>query len=219
MSIEMLNWAFHLQMESPTDKLVLIALADHANHDGASWPSIARLCLFTALSERTVRTALRRLEADGLLQTVVEHGRTNRYKLTPATTAPGDSCPPPRHLSPPTPAGAAPEPPITTNEPSSPPVKGKRPHRLPDGWQPEDHDRDWARQAFPTVEIDNETDRFRDYWHGNGKAMVNWTATWRNWIRRSAGYQRSKGKSFDQGARRTDDNRERLRAALDGTVL
>lgn len=217
MSIEMLNWAFHLQMESPTDKLVLIALADHANHDGASWPSIARLCLFTALSERTVRTALRRLEADGLLQTVTENGRTNRYKLTPATTAPGDSCPPPRQLSPPTPAAPAPKPPITTNEPPSPLTKGRRPHRLPDDWLPGEHEWEWARQAYPTVEVEDETDRFRDYWHGNGKAMVNWTATWRNWIRRSASYQRTKIKPFDQGARRTDSNRERLRDALDNS--
>ena len=217
MSIEMLNWAFHLQMDSPTDKLVLIALADHANHDGASWPSIARLCLFTALSERTVRAALRRLEAAGILHTEQTNGRTNRYWLTPAADTPGESYPPPRQEMPPTPAATAPKPPITTNEPPSPLTK-RRSHRLPLDWQPEPHDRDWARQAYPTVEVDDETDRFRDYWHGNGKSMVDWRATWRNWIRRSASYQRTKGKSFDQGARRTDDNRERLRAALDGTT-
>ena len=47
---------------------VLVGLANHAGPDGtAAFPSVATLVRCTGLSERTVRTCLDRLEAEGLI--------------------------------------------------------------------------------------------------------------------------------------------------------
>lgn len=212
MSIEMLNAVFLLEMESPTDKSVLLALANHADPDGYCWPSIKRLCLYTALSERTVQNALRRLECAGLVSTTERVGTSTMYQLHPRSRC----TPPPQEVHP-TPAAAAPEPSYNHQEPTALSKTSRRAHRLPDSWQPEPHDLDWAVQAYPNVEVKDETDRFRDYWIGNGKAMVDWRATWRNWIRRAATYQRRNIRSVDHVTRRAEDNRARLRAVLDGS--
>jgi helix-turn-helix protein len=47
---------------------VLVGLANHAGPDGTgAFPSVATLVRYTGLSERTVRTCLDRLEAEGIL--------------------------------------------------------------------------------------------------------------------------------------------------------
>jgi len=49
-------------------KFVLVGLANHAGPDGAgAFPSVATLVRYTGLSERTVRTCLDRLEAEGIV--------------------------------------------------------------------------------------------------------------------------------------------------------
>jgi hypothetical protein len=45
----------------------------------------------------------------------------------------------------------------------------------------------WARANTPLVGT-AETDRFRDYWRGEGGQRASkrdWVATWRNWMRRA----------------------------------
>jgi hypothetical protein len=42
----------------------------------------------------------------------------------------------------------------------------------------------WADVKAPLVDIDAETEKFVDYWLANGRRMADWTATWRNWMRR-----------------------------------
>jgi DNA-binding transcriptional ArsR family regulator len=57
----------------PTAKLVLLRLADFADDDGSRvFPSVARVADDCGLSARAVQTALRRLEAGGLLIMVAE---------------------------------------------------------------------------------------------------------------------------------------------------
>lgn len=60
--------------------------------------------------------------------------------------------------------------------------------RLPDGWSPTEEDLSWARQERPGVDLRSETEAFRDYWKakaGKDGVKLDWSATWRNWIRRS----------------------------------
>lgn len=62
--------------------------------------------------------------------------------------------------------------------------------RLPDEWQPREEDRDWARQERPDVDLRTETAAFRDYWTakpGKDGVKLDWSATWRNWIRKANG--------------------------------
>ena len=70
-----------LQM-SPTEKSVLISLADNANDSGFCWPSIAYMCERTCLSKATVIRAIAGLERLGLLYANRSNGRHTTYTLT-----------------------------------------------------------------------------------------------------------------------------------------
>jgi hypothetical protein len=83
----------------PTQKAVLISLADQANDQGFCWPSVATLCERTCLAERTVRLAIRGLEGEGLLKVEIGAMKANRYTLIPRRSpdgAPPDAAPPAR---------------------------------------------------------------------------------------------------------------------------
>lgn len=46
--------------------------------------------------------------------------------------------------------------------------------------------REWGEENFPRVELVAETQKFIDHFTANGKPMKDWTAAWRNWIRRAS---------------------------------
>jgi hypothetical protein len=75
-SVEAISWALNLApvpadrggQPSSACKFVLVGLANHAGPDGTgAFPSVARLVRYTGLSERTVRTCLDRLAAEGII--------------------------------------------------------------------------------------------------------------------------------------------------------
>jgi hypothetical protein len=77
-SVEAISWALNLApvprdrggKPNPACKAVLIGLANHAGPDGKeAFPAVRTLIRYTCLSERTVRTALDRLEAEGIIAT------------------------------------------------------------------------------------------------------------------------------------------------------
>ncbi|HBP2507920.1 TPA: hypothetical protein L5X69_000699 [Pseudomonas aeruginosa] len=41
---------------------------------------------------------------------------------------------------------------------------------------------DWARERGLAVNTDTETERFLNYFRGEGKTKADWAATWRNWM-------------------------------------
>lgn len=45
--------------------------------------------------------------------------------------------------------------------------------------------RQWAMTEVPTVDLQAETRKFCDHFRANGKRMKDWTAAWRNWMRKS----------------------------------
>lgn len=65
-------WAWNWPV-TPTQKLVLIALAWHSDDGGSCWPSQARLARLSGLSERSIRRAARALEQQNLIR---RHRRT-----------------------------------------------------------------------------------------------------------------------------------------------
>jgi Helix-turn-helix domain len=69
-------------------RLVLLALADHANDEGYCHPSVARLARKSALTERNVQLILRNLESRGELVTLCGAGRghVNAYWVLPPAT-------------------------------------------------------------------------------------------------------------------------------------
>lgn len=127
MSTIIMTQCWSLQSMSAAQKAVLISLADNANDEGVCWPAISTIVKRTCLSERAVRNAIRWLEDSKVLTSHQRHGRSTWYTVTPASYAPGTSCPPapdaapPRHDVPPTPAPDAPR---TVKEPSIEPQEG-----------------------------------------------------------------------------------------------
>jgi hypothetical protein len=97
MSIEATNWAWKQAVKSST-KLVLLALADRANADGKSWPSIARVATETGMDKRSVYRHIRQLVDDGLVTVLPDNGRGNSYLLhlsgkdQPVTDCQGNPC-------------------------------------------------------------------------------------------------------------------------------
>ena len=68
----------------------------------------------------------------------------------------------------------------------APPPK-KKPARLPDDWEMPPAWRLWAlgeRPEWDTEDALRASLRFRDYYLGSGRPMLDWYATWRNWVRR-----------------------------------
>jgi hypothetical protein len=72
----------------------------------------------------------------------------------------------------------------TTTEPR------KRGTRLPDDWEPSAADLEWlGTEQLSRADAIRETDKFRDYWHaqpGQRGVKLDWSLTWRNWIRKAA---------------------------------
>lgn len=67
------------------------------------------------------------------------------------------------------------------------PAKAVRATRLPPDWQPGEREWSWAAENGLTgPQIDEQADRFRDYWiqkPGQKGVSLDWFAAWRTWIR------------------------------------
>lgn len=128
MSLDAMKAVWERRDLKPHERLVLLALADHADETGCCYPSIARLSQRTGMVERGVQGVLKRLTEMGLVTVTPNAGQgganlyrvTPRAAVTPATHAPAPHAPPAPdapapHAPPPhpmrqTPAPGAPKP-------------------------------------------------------------------------------------------------------------
>lgn len=97
MSAAASRWAWAVRGVTPTQKLILVCLADHAGKDGGNaFPSVRLVAEECCVSERAVQYAMRQLAAAGMVESRPRAGRTTVYSLpiegctpcTPATDAP-----------------------------------------------------------------------------------------------------------------------------------
>lgn len=132
MSIKIMSAVFDSETLGPTERLIMLALADHADDTGRCYPSIQRLCQRTGLTERAVQSNVKKLQAQGYIKVVPGggKGRPNIYFVSanPASETPYEK---PRisntvsddiqtpHLTTSNPAPDAPEPSVTIKEPSA----------------------------------------------------------------------------------------------------
>lgn len=63
-----------------------------------------------------------------------------------------------------------------------PEPKTKRKTRLPEPFNVSGDMRKWAAERTPAAHLINETEKFVNYWRGNGGTKADWTATWRTWL-------------------------------------
>lgn len=67
---------------SPAQKSVLMCLADRADDEGLTWPSIPGICEWTCLSRTAVITAMHWLESQGVVAIEKAVGKNNRCVLS-----------------------------------------------------------------------------------------------------------------------------------------
>ncbi len=85
-------WVWEHAPAAGNELLVLLAIADRANDEGAdAWPSQETLCTKTRLSRRTVQRAIYELEQRGLLHVERGSGLANCYQLVMTTPATGEA--------------------------------------------------------------------------------------------------------------------------------
>lgn len=66
---------------------------------------------------------------------------------------------------------------------------------IPDDFEPRSEDWELMASKFPWVDLKKQTHAFRDYWAScppSKAKKTDWHATWRNWIRRAADYNKPK---------------------------
>lgn len=193
MGIQAIAWAFaqHIQ---PSTKLVLLALANHADHTGQCWPGIDRLVQLTGMHRSSVFRAIEALVLARLVVREQRPGQSNWYRLAVSR---GRTVQPEGSQSETIPVAESdqggrtvpPETSMNHQEPSEKQDRRKRATRMTENWQPDEALVSWARASFPIVEsIDDETNRFRDHWIAKGEARADWRASWRNWMRNAAKY-------------------------------
>ena len=115
MSIRIMTNVWERSDINPTQKLVLLALADWANDEGLCWPSIDRLCQKSGLKRRSVQMAIHAMEEQGILQREEVVGKGCKYWiLSPVQEMhPRTKCTPPVQQMHPTRALDAPNTSIT----------------------------------------------------------------------------------------------------------
>lgn len=82
------------------------------------------------------------------------------------------------------------------------PDRASRGTRLPEDWEPSEDVVRQMRDEFPSVNLRNEHAKFVDYWRSEPGAKgrkVDWNATWRNWIRRTAEHSHPRGHPTPNG--------------------
>ena len=67
MSIKVMSWVWEQDLP-PLDKIVLMAIADHADDDGYAWPGMKRIAEKCSMEKRTVQRHVERLQEQQLLK-------------------------------------------------------------------------------------------------------------------------------------------------------
>lgn len=86
---------------------------------------------------------------------------------------------------------------ISTKEKKEKNFDSKKGSRLSPDWQLSDEDGEWAEaQGMMCFDILHQEKVFRDYWvskAGSAGVKLDWSATWRNWIRKHIELKQQKG--------------------------
>jgi hypothetical protein len=78
MSLKIMSQVWeHKHLDNPTEKLVLLSLADFANDEGECWPKIPTVAHKCSITEQACSNIIKRLAARGFLSLVRRRGRGN----------------------------------------------------------------------------------------------------------------------------------------------
>lgn len=219
MSIHAAKWAWSQKVGHSTRKLVLVALADHANADGECWPSMRLVADFAECSPRTVQRHIDALEDEGFVKRTSRRTRGDgrfsswNYRLPvsgDAYVSSGQECPADNltdgHERP------CPEDthdrvqrtPVSGHEPTTEPTPEpslsakKRKRQVPDGWRPTDSLLTDLATKHPKVDLESQLERFRNHHQSKGSTFIDHGKAFRNWVANADDWGHTKaGKSRD----------------------
>ncbi len=183
MSIRLMSIVWELDLP-PTEKIVLLALADQASDEGTQcWPSVIRIARRCSQGERTVRRALTALEDKGHLTRDHREGTSTQYRVHPCRSGtPARTAPLPETTA--TPAAQAGESSGLTRLETRPPPR--RASRVPQDFAPATTGKTAMLVAqWPPERLAAEREQFADYHSAKGTLSFDWQASWRSWVRKA----------------------------------
>ena len=191
------DWAWDCRGLTPAQRLVLLALAEHADEAGGCWPSLSRLAARAELDRRTVTRSLAALEARGLIHRARSRPQRTLYSLAvgtfPAQVPTRDeetAC-----GSEPMPLDDGPAIVLDPLEPTGPtprtggvtplhrgqqtPKRSPDPARpIPPDWGPGARVLSWAaKQGIARDWVQDQVEEFVAYWSDTGSHRTSWDAT------------------------------------------
>ena len=214
MSLEAITWAWTAKV-TPTQKLVLLALANHANPQWLCWPSLSYIEERTGLNRTTIWRTVDALQKAGFVQRVQADRPSTTYRLMQVQAAPRCT----EHLgaqsnklgAPGNTARCTVHPEPVLNHQNLNPSPSERGTRLSPDWAPPPADIAYCLANRPDLDPSAAAEAFRDYWTaqaGERGRKTDWSATWRHWIRT----EKKRG-GINHAARQQIDNSAPARVA------
>jgi DNA-binding transcriptional ArsR family regulator len=203
MSVQAMTWAFEQDVE-PHAKLVLLALANRANHEtGMCYPGQELIGQECSMSSRTVRRHLKVLEERGLITRrarMLSEGRgrtSDAYLLafyqsdnTSERSEPtGQNRTTNRTKRDDQPDTAVQ---VTVREPKEK-QKVRRASSMTERWEPGSENLSRIKAKHPNLDVQSEVEKFRDHYISKGEKRVDWDASLRTWCRNAEQWSKPKG--------------------------
>jgi len=235
MSGEAITAAFFLEGLSPTETLVLVAIANYANEEWQCFPSKGRIQQMTKLSARAITNSLASLEAAGIIRREARIRSNGSQTSNLFTLHLGGASGAPTPLQPVPPPGAGGAPPEPEKEPKR---KGTElAVRDPfDAWwdvYPRHVAKEGARKAWAKVpkalaadkldlaHLMERTSAYADHVVGKDPEHVAHPATWLNgkrWNDELPARSQTDGRTTNRLDRAADQHTARVEAMLSGGV-
>lgn len=207
-----MSQVWELELSQP-EKMTLLALADHADHDGSHvFPSVELVAWMCGCSKRTVQRHIRSLTEAGILELVAEARgtRPREYRihtergdrLTPLPGKRGDTSDTPG-VTPVTQRGdtaMSPYPSGTTSEPSGGErTRKKKRTQVPDAFRPTPEHRAYAMEH--ELDLEDQRERFILYHQREGTLAASWNASFSLWLRKALEFrERDREKAAEANA-------------------
>ena len=202
MSIEAVSWALKQDL-APSEKLVLVSLADHHNRGtGLCIPSQSSIGEQTCMSVRTVQRHLKSLEAKGLITRAARFRPEGRGRTSDSYILQGDN------LTPSSVQGDKTRRTKATNQDDQHdtvvvPVTGREPEEnhkprktsMTEDWQPDSTNLERIKAKHPLLDVQTELDNFRDHYIGKGERRADWNASLRTWMRNAEKWSKKPGQT------------------------
>lgn len=209
MSIEVMSHVWKHSQLKGSQLLLLLAIADHARHDGMAWPSIDHLAEKTRMSRRQTISNIQSLVASGELQVVEQGGRgardTTRYQVITEGAKIAPSTQETRVQSSPIKGavsadkgavfdnkGAIATAPESINHQIEPSVnrhsaretRRTKMTAYPDDFSVTESMYEWAleKKGLTSAAVDIETEQFTNHHLAKGTKFVDWERAWRTWM-------------------------------------